>query len=101
MGPGANHVGNLDRDVTFYGHWRTGRERRGQQMAETASAPFWAVGAVVGVAGVVAYQVGTELILDQLLPAGVAVPHTRAELAMLLWNTAGRPAPATLPAFAT
>lgn len=59
-----------------------------------------AVGAVVGVAGVVAYQVGTELILDQLLPAGVAVPHTRAELAMLLWNTAGRPAPATLPAFA-
>lgn len=41
-----------------------------------------------------------ELILDQLLPAGVAVPHTRAELAMLLWNTAGRPAPATLPAFA-
>ena len=54
----------------------------------------------VGVAGVVAYQVGTELILDQLLPAGVAVPHTRAELAMLLWNTAGRPAPATLPAFA-
>ena len=59
-----------------------------------------AVGAVVGVAGVVAYQVGTELILDQLLPAGVAVPHTRAELAMLLWNTAGRPAPAALPAFA-
>ena len=59
-----------------------------------------AVGAVVGVAGVVAYQVGTELILDQLLPAGVAVPHTRAELAMFLWNTAGRPAPATLPAFA-
>lgn len=61
---------------------------------------YLAVGAVVGVAGVVAYQVGTELILDQLLPAGVAVPHTRAELAMLLWNTAGRPAPATLPAFA-
>lgn len=57
-------------------------------------------GAVVGVAGIVAYQVGTELILDQLLPAGVAVPHTRAELAMLLWNTAGRPAPAALPAFA-
>ena len=57
-------------------------------------------GAVVGVAGVVAYQVGTELILDQLLPEGVAVPRTRAELAMLLWNTAGRPAPAAAPAFA-
>lgn len=57
-------------------------------------------GAVVGVAGVVAYQVGTELILDQLLPADVAVPRTRAELALLLWNTAGRPAPASQPAFA-
>ena len=34
------------------------------------------------------------------VPAGVAVPHTRAELAMFLWNTAGRPDPATLPAFA-
>ena len=57
-------------------------------------------GAVVGVAGVVAYEVGTELVLDQLLPADVAVPRTRAELALLLWNTAGRPAPANQPAFA-
>lgn len=57
-------------------------------------------GAVVGVAGVVAYEVGTELVLDQLLPADVAVPRTRAELALLLWNTAGRPAPASRPAFA-
>lgn len=97
MGPGANHVGNLDRDVTFYGHWRTAESDEG---GGDGFGTLLAVGAVVGVAGVVAYQVGTELILDQLLPAGVAVPHTRAELAMLLWNTAGRPAPATLPAFA-
>ena len=97
MGPGADHVGNLDRDVTFYGHWRTAESGEG---GGDGFGTLLAVGAVVGVAGVVAYQVGTELILDQLLPAGVAVPHTRAELAMLLWNTAGRPAPATLPAFA-
>lgn len=100
MGPGANHVGNLDRDVTFYGHWRTAESDEGSPDGGDGFSTLLAVGAVVGVAGVVAYQMGTELILDQLLPAGVAVPHTRAELAMLLWNTAGRPAPATLPAFA-
>lgn len=92
MGPGADHVGNLDRDVTFYGHWRTAESGEGS--------PDGGDGFGTLLAGVVAYQVGTELILDQLLPTGVAVPHTRAELAMLLWNTAGRPAPATLPAFA-
>ena len=100
MGPGADHVGNLDRDVTFYGHWRTAESGEGSPDGGDSFGTLLAVGAVVGVAGVVAYQVGTELILDQLLPAGVAVPHTRAELAMFLWNTAGRPAPATLPAFA-
>ena len=103
MGPGVGHVGNLDRDVTFYGHWRTAESGEGSPDGGDGSDGFGTLlagGAVVGVAGVVAYQVGTELILDQLLPAGVAVPHTRAELAMLLWNTAGRPAPATLPAFA-
>ena len=100
MGPGVDHVGNLDRDVTFYGHWRTAESDEDGGDGGDGFGTLLAVGAVVGVAGVVAYQVGTELILDQLLPAGVAVPHTRAELAMLLWNTAGRPAPATLPAFA-
>lgn len=100
MGPGADHVGNLDRDVTFYGHWRTAESDEGSPDGGDGFGTLLAGVAVVGVAGVVAYQVGTELILDQLLPAGVAVPHTRAELAMLLWNTAGRPAPAALPAFA-
>ena len=100
MGPGANHVGNLDRDVTFYGHWRTAESGEGSPDGGDGFGTLLVGVAVVGVAGVVAYQVGTELILDQLLPAGVAVPHTRAELAMFLWNTAGRPAPATLPAFA-
>lgn len=100
MGPDADYVGNLDRDVTFYGHWRTAESGEGSPDGGDGFGTLLAGVAVVGVASVVAYQVGTELILDQLLPAGVAVPHTRAELAMLLWNTAGRPAPATLPAFA-
>ena len=100
MGPDAGYVGNLDRDVTFYGHWRTAESGEGSGDGSDGFGTLLAGGAVVGVAGLAAYQVGTELILDQLLPAGVAVPHTRAELALLLWNTAGRPAPATLPAFA-
>lgn len=100
MGPGVDHVDNIDRDVTFYGHWRTAESGEGSPDGGDGFGILLAGGAVVGVAGVVAYQVGTKLILDQLLPAGVAVPHTRAELAMLLWNTAGRPAPAALPAFA-
>lgn len=100
MGPGVDHVGKLDRDVTFYGHWRTAESDEGSPDGGDGFGTLLAGVAVVGVAGIVAYQVGTELILDQLLPAGVAVPHTRAELAMLLWNTAGRPAPAALPAFA-
>ena len=100
MGPDAGYVGNLDRDVTFYGHWRTAESGEGSGDGGDGFGTLLAGGAVIGAAGVVAYQVGTELILDQLLPAGVAVPHTRAELALLLWNTAGRPAPATLPAFA-
>ena len=100
MGPDAGYVGNLDRDVTFYGHWRTAESGEGSGDGADGFGTLLAGGAVIGAAGVVAYQVGTELILDQLLPAGVAVPHTRAELALLLWNTAGRPAPAALPAFA-
>ncbi len=100
MGPGVDHVDNIDRDVTFYGRWCTAESDEGSGDGGDGFGTLLAVSAVVGVAGVVAYQVGTELILDQLLPAGVAVPHTRAELAMLLWNTAGRPAPAALPAFA-
>ena len=100
MGPDAGYVGNLDRDVTFYGHWRTAESGEGSGDGGDGFGTLLAGGAVIGAAGVVAYQVGTELILDQLLPAGVAVPHTRAELALLLWNTAGRPAPAALPAFA-
>ena len=74
MGPGANHVGNLDRDVTFYGHWRTAESGEGSPDGGDGFGTLLAGVAVVGAAGVVAYQVGTELILDQLLPAGVDHP---------------------------
>lgn len=48
------------------------------------------------------YQLGTELYLETALPAGTAIPTNRAELALLVWNHAGKPAPAAvLPADAT
>ena len=48
------------------------------------------------------YQLGTELYLKTALPAGTAIPTNRAELALLVWNHAGKPAPAAvLPTDAT
>lgn len=48
------------------------------------------------------YQLGTELYLKTALPAGTAIPTNRAELALLVWNHAGKPASAAvLPADAT
>lgn len=48
------------------------------------------------------YQLGTELYLKTALPAGTAIPTNRAELALLVWDHAGKPAPAAvLPADAT
>ena len=43
------------------------------------------------------YQLGTELYLKTALPAGTAIPTNRAELALLVWNHAGKPAPAVPP----
>ena len=60
-----------------------------------------AVGAVA--AGVVGYGVYNYISgrkLQALLPEGVAAPENRAQTALLLWNTAGRPEPADAPAFA-
>lgn len=47
-----------------------------------------------------AYDLGMSLYQEHWLPADFVMPKTRAELALLLWNTAGRPVPAAQPAFA-
>ncbi len=47
-------------------------------------------------AGLVAYDIGTELYAKWLLPAGTEIPTNRGELATLLWHTAGSPEPAAL-----
>lgn len=60
-----------------------------------------AVGAVAaGVVGYGVYNYVSGRKLQALLPEGVAAPENRAQTALLLWNTAGRPEPAETPAFA-
>ena len=60
-----------------------------------------AVGAVAaGVVGYGVYNYVSGHKLQALLPEGVAAPENRAQTALLLWNTAGRPEPADAPAFA-
>ena len=56
--------------------------------------------AVAGVVGYGVYNYVSGRKLQALLPEGVAAPENRAQTALLLWNTAGRPEPAEAPAFA-
>ena len=54
-------------------------------------------GAGVAAVGFAAYGIGVELYAQALLPAGAALPTNCGELAVLVWNMAGKPQPA-LPA---
>ena len=55
--------------------------------------------ALLGGVGIGVYNYVTNSQLKALLPAGTPVPENRAQTALLLWNTAGRPEPAAAPAF--
>ena len=55
--------------------------------------------AVAGLVGYGVYSYVSEQQLKALLPEGVAMPENRAQTALLLWNTAGRPEPAEAPVF--
>ena len=46
------------------------------------------------------YEIATRVILHNILPEGTAIPADRGQLALLVWNNAGRPEPAAQPAFA-
>ena len=46
------------------------------------------------------YEIATRVILHNFLPEGAAIPANRGQLALLVWNTAGRPEPVNTPAFA-
>lgn len=46
------------------------------------------------------YEIATRVILHNILPEGAEIPANRGQLALLVWNTAGRPEPVSTPAFA-
>lgn len=54
-------------------------------------------GAAIGAAG---YLLGTRIYLEAVLPQGSAIPTSRKALAVLLWQTAGKPEPVSTAAFA-
>lgn len=107
------HLEQIKENITLYAHWQWNGEG-----AEPDPVPdetvidggdgsgFGAVlavaggAAVVGAAGFGIYELATRTILKDLLPEGTAIPATRGELALLLWQNAGRPEPTALPAFA-
>ena len=45
------------------------------------------------------YEITTRVILHNILPEGAAIPANRGQLALLVWNNAGRPEPVNEPAF--
>lgn len=109
------HLEPITDNITLYAHWQWIGEGPEPDPApvpdETVvdggdGSGFGAVlavaggAAVVGAAGFGIYELATRAILKDLLPEGTAIPATRGELALLLWQNAGRPEPAALPAFA-
>ena len=111
----SQHLEPITEDITLYAHWQWIGEGPEPDPDPVPDEPvvdggdgsgFGAVlavaggAAVVGAAGFGIYELATRAILKVLLPEGTAIPATRGELALLLWQNAGRPEPAALPAFA-
>lgn len=109
------HLEQIKENITLYAHWQwigDGPEPDPDPVPDEPvidggdGSGFGAVlavaggAAVVGAAGFGIYELATRAILKDLLPEGTAIPATRGELALLLWQNAGRPEPAALPAFA-
>ena len=116
--PYYNQLARLEpitEDITLYAHWHWIGEGPEHEPAPDPDGPGSDGGdgsgvgavlaiaggaAVVGAAGFGIYELATRAILKDLLPEGAAIPATRGELALLLWQNAGKPEPAALPAFA-
>ena len=91
----ANAVEN-GKTVTVEAQYREATiESEGPGILGTA-AIIGTAGAGAAVLGYTGYMIGTELYLNTILPAGAAIPNNAGELALLLWEAAGTPAPAAL-----
>lgn len=111
----SQHLEPITEDITLYAHWQWIGEGPEPDPDPVPDEPVVDGGdgsgvgavlaiaggaAVVGAAGFGIYELATRAILKDLLPEGAAIPATRGELALLLWQNAGKPEPAALPAFA-
>lgn len=109
----SQHLEPITEDITLYAHWQWNGEGPdpdpvpdepvvdgGDGSGVGAVLAIAGGAAVVGAAGFGIYELATRAILKDLLPEGAAIPATRGELALLLWQNAGKPEPAALPAFA-
>ena len=111
----SQHLEPITENITLYAHWKwngAGPEPDPDPVPDEpvvdggdgsgVGAVLAVAGgaAVVGAAGFGIYELATRAILKDLLPEGAAIPATRGELALLLWQNAGKPEPAALPAFA-
>lgn len=91
----ANAVEN-GKTVTVEAQYREASiEDDGPGILETA-AMIGVAGTGAAVLGYTGYMIGTELYLNTVLPTGAAIPNNAGELALLLWEAAGTPAPAAL-----
>lgn len=91
----ANAVEN-GKTVTVEAQYREASiEDDGPGILETA-AMIGVAGTGAAVLGYTGYMIGAELYLNTVLPAGAAIPNNAGELALLLWEAAGTPAPAAL-----
>lgn len=111
----SQHLEPITEDITLYAHWQWNGEGPEPDPDPVPDEPVVDGGdgsgvgavlaiaggaAVVGAAGFGIYELATRAILKDMLPEGAAIPATRGELALLLWQNAGKPEPAALPAFA-
>lgn len=67
---------------------------------DTAAIGYAAAAVTAAFVGWGAYRIGSEVYLKYLLPKDVLLPQNRIQLAELLWEDAGRPAPADAAPYA-
>ena len=100
----------ITEDKTAYAQWEkeTTPEKPSQPTTpdaptveedDTAAIGYAAAAVTAAFVGWGAYRIGSEVYLKYLLPNDVLLPQNRIQLAELLWEDAGRPAPADAAAY--
>ena len=80
-----------DKGVTIAAQTKTKATAPAEDDSMDAAAVVTGVVLGTGTA-ILAYHIGTEVYAEQVLGKGVAIPHTREEVALKAWELAGKPA---------